>query len=385
MYAGKSFYGEKESLMKFVIFSHAVHCQNDGKIYSYGPFVKEMNLWITHFEKVIIVAPLLSGEPSVIDSAYIHDDISLEVIPALHYKGSGILKNVSDSLKVFKSCYKLMKVANHIHLRCPGNTGMLAMMVASLFPRKTKTVKYAGNWEPDSNQPISYRLQKWWLSSTLLIQNAKVLVYGSWASQNDHIIPFFTASFSELEKTKSEKSFDSAFRFIFCGSLSEGKQPLYAVKLITKLHDLGYPVSLELFGKGEREESIRKFIDEKCLGGFIRLMGNQSQENLKKAYHNSHFCILPSKSEGWPKALAEGMFFGCIPVGTAISCVPWMLGNGTRGLLISPENDHVENAVTKIASLMKNPAGMRQMSKEAQEWSQQYTLEKFAAEIKKLV
>jgi hypothetical protein len=31
------------------------------------------------------------------------------------------------------------------------------------------------------------------------------------------------------------------------------------------------------------------------------------------------------------KAIAEGMFWGCIPVGTAVSCVPFMLDEGKRG------------------------------------------------------
>ena len=32
------------------------------------------------------------------------------------------------------------------------------------------------------------------------------------------------------------------------------------------------------------------------------------------------------------------MFFGCIPIATSVSCVPWMLGGGSRGILISENN-----------------------------------------------
>src|SRR5690606_34200508 len=49
---------------------------------------------------------------------------------------------------------------------------------------------------------------------------------------------------------------------------------------------------------------------------------------------DSHFLILASKSEGWPKAVAEAMFFGCILIVTPVSCVPWMLNYGSRGILI---------------------------------------------------
>ena len=38
--------------------------------------------------------------------------------------------------------------------------------------------------------------------------------------------------------------------------------------------------------------------------------------------------MLPSKSEGWPKAIAEGMFWGAIPVATRVSCLEYMLDKG---------------------------------------------------------
>jgi hypothetical protein len=48
--------------------------------------------------------------------------------------------------------------------------------------------------------------------------------------------PFFTASYSESEKEAIvEKSFENEIRFMFVGTLSNGKQPLYAVKMIEQL------------------------------------------------------------------------------------------------------------------------------------------------------
>ena len=39
-------------------------------------------------------------------------------------------------------------------------------------------------------------------------------------------------------------------------------------------------------------------------------------------------------SEGWPKVIAEGMFWGCLPIATRVSCVPNMLNNGKRGIIL---------------------------------------------------
>ncbi|MEO2064622.1 MAG: glycosyltransferase family 4 protein [Christiangramia sp.] len=388
--------------MRFSVFTHAEHYLYENRLYSYGPYVKEMNYWIRGFEEVRIIAPLSEKMPGRIDSFYEHPKIQIADIPRLHFKKNSFFRNLEKSLQVMKACFTEMKKADHIHLRCPGNTGMIAMIISSLLPSKPKTVKYAGNWDPKSEQPLSYRFQKWWLSNTFLTRNAKVLVYGNWENQIKNIIPFFTASFSETEKISATKEFKAPFCFIFCGSLVEGKNPLLALQIIHQLYSKDLDVSLDIYGDGEEMESILRYIEKHELENIITMHGNQPQEILKKAYQEAHFSILPSKSEGWPKALAEGMFFGCIPIGTAVSCVPWMLGEGCRGILLqappapplalpsplnSPkgEKGRVLGAAERISRLLKNEEEMEKMSQRAREWSQQYTLERFRDEIHKLL
>lgn len=373
--------------MRFSIFSHAEHYEEAGKLYSYGPYVKEMNLWIANIENIKVVAPSDSRKRSAIDKAYQHVNIELVKIPKLHYKGTALCRSLTNSWEILRVCYSEMKAADHIHIRCPGNVGMLAIVVSSFFPNKSKTVKYAGNWDPESKQPLSYRFQKWWLSNTFLSRNVKVLVYGNWENQSRNIIPFFTASFSEREKEAVKKEFKSPFRFLFCGSLVEGKRPLLAVKIIDQLYRNGYQVKLDIYGEGPERMKVVDYIEKNDLQGVIKLHGNQPQETLEGAYRGAQFCVLPSKSEGWPKALAEGMFFGCIPIGTEISCVPWMLGGGTRGLLLTPPLAPTGGGrvVEKIRRLLEDEEAMLMMSQRAQEWSQEYTLEKFKYEIHKLL
>ena len=130
------------------------------------------------------------------------------------------------------------------------------------------------------------------------------------------------------------KSLTQTIRFIFVGTLVKGKNPLYTIQLIENLANKGYCVHLDLYGEGIERESLERYILEFNLEKFVELKGNQSKNFVKEAYQNSHFVILPSKSEGWPKAIAEGMFWGCVPVATPISCVPFMLDFGNSGLLL---------------------------------------------------
>jgi len=209
-----------------------------------------------------------------------------------------------------------------------------------------------------------------------------VLVYGDWPNQSKNIIPFFTASFSETEKDFHNKDFISPFKFIFVGSLSAGKRPLLAIKLIEALMGKGIPVKLEIYGSGVLKNELMEYIATKNLDPFVRLMGNLKLEELKEVYKVSHFLILASQSEGWPKAVAEAMFFGCIPIVTSVSCVPWMVDYGKRGILI---DENVTSAAEKIQQEIRNPENLKEISLDAQTWSQEYTLEKFEEGIKRIL
>jgi hypothetical protein len=54
-----------------------------------------------------------------------------------------------------------MRVADHIHLRCPSN--IVGLLVQILFPN-AQVLLNAGNWDPKSKKPWSYQLQQWILT-----------------------------------------------------------------------------------------------------------------------------------------------------------------------------------------------------------------------------
>jgi glycosyltransferase involved in cell wall biosynthesis len=123
-------------------------------------------------------------------------------------------------------------------------------------------------------------------------------------------------------------------------------------------------------------------IQNQNLQNNIILHGNVTAESLKKAYSESHFLLFASKSEGWPKAVAEAMFWACLPITTRVSCVPDMIGHGSRGVLIEADSNQIVEAVL---DLLKNPEDYRNKTESAREWSRTYTLEKFQSEIQNLL
>jgi glycosyltransferase involved in cell wall biosynthesis len=362
-------------------------------------------------------------------------------------------KNVVKAiLKIPSICYQIYKAmqwADHIHLRCPGNVGLLGCFVQILFPKKPKTVKYAGNWDPNSKQPLSYRLQKWLISNIFLTRNVKVLVYGDWKNQSKNIVPFFTASYSENEiefvesnrnpeldtgsydekkqitssctprnddrkrqsehseaisskeqnrqiatsptprnyKTNRHSQLDwnsdkTKLKFIFVGGLTSGKQPLLTVKVIHQLKNKGYNVQLDMYGDGIERINLADYILDNLLEDVVFLHGNASKEIVKKAYQKAHFLVFISKSEGWPKVLAEAMFWGCVPLTSDVSCVSEMLGNGSRGTIVKPAVDKI---ILAIESYLNDKKKYAEHAQNAMNWSQQFTLERFEKEIRNLL
>jgi glycosyltransferase involved in cell wall biosynthesis len=370
--------------MTFVIVTHVPHIFEGNAYYGYAPYVKEMNVWIKNVDAVIIVAPLEKVEKTPIHLHYEHHNLSFVAIESFNVLS---LKSIFETtFKIPRILYKIFnnfKKADHIHLRCPGNIGLLGCIVQIFFPYTSKTAKYAGNWDPKAKHPVSYQCQKSILQNTFLTRNMKVLVYGDWANSTKNIKSFFTATYKEHDKKPIvAKKLDKVIDIIFAGTLTIGKQPFYAIQLIERIINTGLPVLLSIYGEGEERSRMEKYIVENSLEKNIYLYGNQSEEVIRKAYEKSHFVILPSKSEGWPKVIAEGMFWGCIPLATPVSCVPYMLDHSNRGLLLEID---LEKDLKNICDLVKDSNRYQEMISNGVEWSRKYTLDVFEAEIKLLL
>jgi glycosyltransferase involved in cell wall biosynthesis len=370
--------------MKFCIITHVSHGFESGNYFAYEPYVREMNIWSKFIDDLVIVAPITSTKSSNITAFYKHENINFHEVPSIELTSfASAIKSLFLIPKICFSVFKVIKKSDHIHLRCPGNIGLLGCIVQIFFSSKFKTAKYAGNWDPKSKQPISYKFQKWLLSNTFLTKNMKVLVYGEWENQSKNIKPFFTASYKNADiKNIEPRNFKSTIKFLFVGTLVAGKNPLYAIQLVHELYKKGVSVQLDLFGEGIERTILETYIKNENLQNVIHLKGNQTSENLEKAYQESHFVILASKSEGWPKAVAEGMFWGCVPIATKISCVPTMLGDGKRGLFL---NNELTTDTKLLIDLLSDEIRYQQMAIDAMNWSRNYTLDTFEKEIKLLL
>jgi glycosyltransferase involved in cell wall biosynthesis len=370
--------------MRLVIISNAPLIKNHNQWFAYSPYVKEMTIWAKYADEVAFCCPewkndnglLISEIPFSVSKTFLLSDFNIKTI-------GGAFKSFFQIIYNFCLIFKALFWADHIHLRCPGNVGLLAVVAQIFFPHKIKTAKYAGNWDPKVSSPLSYRLQKWILSNTFLTRKMQVLVYGEWEGSSKNIKPFFTATYKESDKLPVlRRSLEDTIKVVFVGTLSSGKRPLYAIQLIEKLLEKRLQIELSIYGEGNERKSVEDYISDINLQKNIVLHGNQNIEVIQKAYQESHFVLLPSKSEGWPKVIAEGMFWGCIPLATSVSCVPYMVDFGKRGILLEID---LEKDAQHIQQFIQDKERFQKMALNGVEWSRKYTLDKFEQEIKLLL
>ena len=155
-----------------------------------------------------------------------------------------------------------------------------------------------------------------------------------------------------------------------------------SVQSAEKLYNEGLNVQLDLFGEGLERPTLEAYIAEHNLGDFVTLHGNQSADVVKSYYQKADFLIFISKSEGWPKVVAEAMFWGCLPITSDVSCVNYMIGNGSRGKITEA---NVDDIVDKVKYYIHNPDLFYKSRQRAVAWSRQFTLERFEEEVGKLL
>ncbi|MCB9446955.1 MAG: glycosyltransferase [Flavobacteriales bacterium] len=88
---------------------------------------------------------------------------------------------------------------------------------------------------------------------------------------------------------------------------------------------------------------------------------------LQDILNESHILLLTSSSEGFPKAVAEAMTFGLVPVATDVGFVRDYVENRRTGFLISPEPDQVVEQALDALRMLTDPSLFLQISEQARQ------------------
>ncbi|HEY5952012.1 MAG TPA: glycosyltransferase [Kofleriaceae bacterium] len=356
--------------MKLVIISNMAHYRRaDGTIVGHGATARELSVLAELFDEVRHVACLHAEPPPA--SALPYTAANLELVPVPPAGGDDVLAklDIFRKLPLYAATIRReLRGADAVHVRCPANISMVALgLLETRAEPHRRWIKYAGSWEPRPDEPLSYRLQREWLARPH--RHMAVSVNGAWPEQPPHVHTLANPCLTddELERGRAaaaRKSLRQPLRLLFVGHLGAAKNPEVAIEALADLRARGVDAMLDVVGEGDNLDELRAKVAARELSAAIDLHGPLPRNALDELYAAAHFVVLPSRTEGWPKVLGEGMAFGAVPIATAVGSIPSVLAAAQIGhvLELPPQ---AQDIVAAIRGYLDEPARWQRESARA--------------------
>src|SRR5262249_44353868 len=97
----------------------------------------------------------------------------------------------------------------------------------------------------------------------------------------------------------------------------------------------------------------------------------------------SHFLLLPSSSEGWPKVLSEGMAYGAVPVTSDVGSIPQVLEAFQVGRALPPEDP--DAFASAIVSYVQEPETWAEESRRSGKAASAFSYDAYLEAVRKLL
>ncbi len=368
--------------MKLAIISHTEHYIKDEKIVGWGATITEINHLLAVFDEIWHIAVLYEKEqapPSALP--YTSDKIHFVPIQPFggerwHQKADVVWKMPEVLMKVFR----VLKKVDVFQFRAPTGIGNYLIPVLSWFSTKPGWFKYAGNWKYE-NPPLGYWWQRYFLTS---LQKQIVTINGHWEEQPAHCLSFENPCLNSENRTNGskiliEKSFSKPWTLCFVGRLESAKGVGHILQALKNFPQQEFFKEFHLIGDGPERTTFEE--EAKSLKIPVRFHGFLPREKVFEIYKQSHFFLLPSASEGFPKVVAEAGNFGCIPIVSNVSSIPQYMKNGINSYLWQIEKDSFESFFSNVFSEIKEET-LRTVAIEASKTAALFTFQRYNERIK---
>lgn len=320
---------------KLLVVSDTGIYQKDGKTYAFGPVVKELNEMLTLFERITWIG--FNREDQKKNLSYIEIKSSnIKTITLKPVGGNSIL----DKFKIIYYYPKMwllinseIKKHNYIHSRFPSNPAFISLILSKKYLKKQFWFKYAGSWVDKTS--FFYNFQRKKLKN--LKTNSVVTVNGVWKNQSKNVIAFENPCLDEDDRKigkiiVKEKELANMVNFCFVGGLNKNKGVDKIIEVFKTLNNNNVG-TLHIVGNGNLCQSLKK--EAHKIKTQVIFYGFLPKNKVVTIYEKSHFIILPSQSEGFPKVIGEAMNYGCLPIVSDVSCINQYIQNDRNGVLIN--------------------------------------------------
>lgn len=317
---------------------------------AFGPVVKELDYFLEEFSQVTWIG--YNRPDQINNKSYRLVNKKIDVILLNRIGGKSLYSKLLIILNYPIMLFKIIREINknkYIHIRSPSHPAFITMLLSFFYPNKIFWFKYAGSWIDKA--PFFYNFQRCILKK--LNKNSKITVNGKWSS-NSQIYCFENPCLSIEERHQGEivardKIFPEELVFCFVGALNRNKGVDLILEALAVLNNDPRIKEFHFVGDGHERKEFEKIAQKLSVN--IIFHGFLNKESIVEIYTKSHFILLPSKSEGFPKVIGEAINYGCIPIVTNVSSIGQYIEDGINGFLIEQLN--AKNLIETMKKALK--------------------------------
>jgi glycosyltransferase involved in cell wall biosynthesis len=358
-----------------VVSDTALH-KRGSSMYGFGPVVRELKELSTLFDEIVWLG-CNEQEQLYADTLVNDPKIKCVLMPSVRNKQFNAL-HVLFAYPIFLiNIFRYLLTATHVHSRGPSHPALISILYSFFDSKRIYWHKYAGDWAT-ANAPFTYKLQRTLLKK-LRRNNVRITINGDASSGAQNIISFENPALyeGELSCTAPGKNFNDKLSVLFVGNLTEAKGISNLLLAFTNSNISNRFLELIVVGDGELMPTIKL-----VSSGKVKLTGYLNREALQQYYQQCHLLVLPSRSEGFPKVVAEAAAYGCIPVVSDISNISQYIHHNENGFLMQDITvSGIVHTLNSIAAI--DPDTLMGISERAKLLGSMFTYERFIERVKK--
>ncbi len=259
--------------------------------------------------------------------------------------GSGIRKLFIWQL--YETVFVHRAKPDHVHAHFGDESSNLAMLFSSLsgIPFTFTTHSYDIFEGKYDNWKIKSKLAKKHITISKYNRNYIVDRYD--VDPKDVAIIHCGIDFSKIP---TQGSNPQGNRIICIARLHEEKGIDVLIRACRCLKDENVDFECLIVGEGPAREALEKQIRQLELKNEVKLLGNQTHDQIFALLRQAQVKVLASRSEGIPVSLMEAMAFRVPVISTRICGIPELINDNTSGFLV--ELGDAETLAAKIKQLL---------------------------------
>lgn len=278
------------------------------------------------------------------------------------YSKNGV-QAILNNLKYVRKIYSIIK-DEKINLIIGFTTSANVMSVLASKTAKIKCII------SERNNPILAPPNKFWTvlrnftyryANYLVVQTENNKSFYSQILPKDKIIIIANPIGSIFETERKLPRFDKIKKSIISvGRLNSNKSQDLLIKAFANIPNDEY--NLKILGDGPKKDNYIELTKDLSIENKVEFLGNIN--DISKYYNNATIFVFTSKSEGFPNALMEAMYFGLPCISTNCPNGPSdLIQDGINGFLIEVDNRH--QLEEKLTHLMNHENIRQELSRNA--------------------